>query len=75
MPVKPARSNKKLYAMYRMIQALGRAIKSSSSAEKDRASRWSAAWGMLAGIKNEGVRLRRSEIIKGYPYERRATPR
>ncbi len=69
------RRNKKSYAMQRMIAALGRAIDADSTIEKDRASRWSAAWGMLAGIRAKGVRLRRPHLPGEHMRERRKAAR
>lgn len=66
---------RKSYAMQRMVVALGRAIASTSQAERDRASRWSAAWGMLAGIRGKGVRLRRSNLQEDCPRARRHSVR
>lgn len=54
------RIERKAYALQRMVQAIGRAIASSTDAEKDRAARWAAAWGVLGGIHTRGIRLRRS---------------
>lgn len=56
------RKEKKSYAMLRMVQAIGRAIASPSSADKAKAARWAAAWGVLSGIRTPGVRLRRSVL-------------
>jgi hypothetical protein len=61
--------------MQRMVAALGRAIASTSLHERDRASRWSAAWGMLAGIRGKGVRLKRSGLQEDFPRERRSSAR
>ncbi|MES3024884.1 MAG: hypothetical protein V4857_25210 [Pseudomonadota bacterium] len=72
---KPGFRSRKLYAMRRMFAALGRAIATTSAAEKERASRWSAAWGMLAGIRGKGVRLRRSKMFAEYPRDRRTVAR
>lgn len=49
--------------MLRMVEAIGRAIRSDSPIDKDRAARWAAAWGALGGIRSPGVRLRRSVLI------------
>ena len=68
-------SARKSYAMQRMVVALGRAIASTSVLERDRASRWSAAWGMLAGIRGKGVRLRRTGLQEEVPRERRTSAR
>ena len=56
------RKEKKSYAMLRMVEAIGRAINSPSPAEKDRAARWAAAWGVISGIRSKGIRLRRSVL-------------
>ena len=56
------RKEKKRYAMMRMAEAIGRAIKSTSSADKDKAARWAAAWGVMSGIRSPGVRLRRDVL-------------
>ena len=56
------RKEKKNYAMMRMTEAIGRAIKSTSSADKDKAARWAAAWGVMSGIRSPGVRLRRDVL-------------
>lgn len=55
-----SRQEKKAYALMRMARAIGRAVDAASNAEKDRAARWAAAWGVLAGIRSRGIRLRRS---------------
>ena len=52
----------KSYAMLRMVEAIGRAIRSTSSADKDKAARWAAAWGVMSGIRSPGVRLRRDAL-------------
>lgn len=57
------RKERKSYAMLRMVEAIGRAIRSESPADKDRAARWAAAWGVLGGIRSPGVHLRRSVLI------------
>jgi len=56
---------RKAYAMLRMAEAIGRAIASNLPAEKDRAARWAAAWGVISGIRSPGVRLRRSVLAGG----------
>lgn len=56
---------KKSYAMQRMARAIERAVRGASVKERERASRWVAAWGMLCGIRSETVRLRRSEVGAG----------
>lgn len=48
--------------MLRMIGAISRAISSTSPADKDRAARWAAAWGVISGIRSPGVRLRRNVL-------------
>lgn len=65
------RKERKLYAMLRMAQAIGRAIDSPSAVEKDKAARWAAAWGVIGGIRSKGVRLRRDVLCD----ERRRYPR
>ncbi len=57
------RKERKSYAMLRMAEAIGRAIHSDSPADKDKAARWAAAWGVVGGIRSPGVRLRRSVLI------------
>ncbi len=57
------RKEKKRYALLRMNEAIGRAMASGSDAEKDRAARWAAAWGVINGIRSPGVRLRRSVLV------------
>ncbi len=64
------RKEKKAYAMHRMVEAIGRAIQSDSTVEKDRAARWAAAWGAMGGIRSPGVRLRRNVLV-----DKRRTPR
>jgi hypothetical protein len=59
------RYERKIYAMLRMAEAIGRAIASDLPAEKDRAARWAAAWGVISGIRTPGVRLRRSVLAGG----------
>jgi hypothetical protein len=52
-------SPKKLYAMQRMSIALRRAAAARPfGIETDRALRWSAAWGMYAGIRTPHTHLR-----------------
>ena len=65
------RKEQKSYALLRMVQAIGRAIKSTTSVEKDKAARWAAAWGVIGGIRSRGVRLRRDVLCD----ERRRQPR
>ncbi len=51
-PMKHALSPRKLYAMQRMSIALRRAAAARPfGAATDRALRWAAAWGMVAGIR------------------------
>ncbi len=57
------REEKKAYAMLRMAEAIGRAINADSTAEKDQAARWAAAWGAMGGIRSPGIRLRRSVLV------------
>lgn len=59
------KSDRKNYAMLRMIAAISRAIDSDVPAEKDRAARWAAAWGALSGIRSPGMRLRRNVLTGG----------
>jgi hypothetical protein len=66
---------KKSYAMHRMIIALGRAIDTQSIPRKDRAARWAAAWGLMAGIESKGVRLRHSSLPTNVRNERRKAHR
>ncbi len=70
----PVRKEKKTYAMLRMVEAIGRAIHSPSDAEKQRAARWAAAWGLVSGIRTRGIRLRRNSLfdVSG---DRRRSPR
>lgn len=56
------KNERKRYAMLRMVAAIGRAIHSPTSAEKDKAARWAAAWGVISGIRTRGIRLRRSVL-------------
>jgi hypothetical protein len=65
------RKERKTYAMLRMIAAIGRAIASTAPADKDRAARWAAAWGVVGGIRSPGIRLRRDVLCD----ERRRQPR
>jgi hypothetical protein len=53
---------RKSYAMRRMTLALERAIKRPTRKEKERAARWAAAWGLLCGIRTEGVRLKACDV-------------
>jgi hypothetical protein len=62
---------RKAYAMQRMADAIGRAIASDLTVDKDRAARWAAAWGAIGGIRSPGLRLRRNVLID----ERRRYPR
>ncbi len=59
----PTRKEKKAYAMQRMTLAIGRAIVSECDLDKDKAARWAAAWGLVAGIHTRGIRLRRSCLL------------
>ena len=65
------REERKAYAMLRMAEAIGRAIAAGSTADKDKAARWAAAWGAIGGIRSPGVRLRYDGLIA----ERRRNPR
>lgn len=58
-----SKEQRKAYAMRRMAEAIGRAIRSESPQEKERAKRWAAAWGVVSGIRSSGVRLRRSVLF------------
>lgn len=62
---------RKYYGMLRMATAIGRAIQSNTTLEKDRAARWAAAWGVIGGIHSTGIRLRRNVLFN----ERRSQPR
>lgn len=63
---------RKAYALQRMVEAIGRAIRSESSSGKDRAARWAAAWGVVGGIRTPpGIRLRQRTVL----VERRKGPR
>ena len=48
--------------MLRMVEAIGRAIDSPTDAEKEKAARWAAAWGVISGIRSPGIRLRRTVL-------------
>jgi len=57
---------RKLYAMRRMSLALQRAAQARPfGAQTDRALRWAAAWGMLAGIRcpRIALHLRRGTLV------------
>lgn len=56
------KDQRKAYAMQRMVEAIGRAIRSESPQEKERAKRWAAAWGVVGGIRSRGIRLRRNVL-------------
>lgn len=58
------RQERKAYGMRRMGLAIGRAIRATSVDEQKQAVRWVAAWGMICGIRSEGVRLRRAELLE-----------
>jgi len=63
-------SNKKLYAMQRMSDALKRAAAARPfGPDTDRALRWAAAWGMVAGIRtpHARLRLRRDTLVGSAP--------
>lgn len=64
------KKERKTYAMLRMTEAIGRAISSTHPADKDKAARWAAAWGVISGIRTPGIRLRRSVLV-----DRRSKPR
>lgn len=57
------KDQRKLYAMQRMAEAIGRAIRSESPQEQERARRWAAAWGVVSGIRTSGIRLRRDVLF------------
>ncbi|MGZ8341132.1 MAG: hypothetical protein ACXWU9_16295 [Telluria sp.] len=57
------KDERKQYAMQRMAEAIGRAIRSESPQEQERAKRWAAAWGVISGIRSSGVRLRRTVLF------------
>jgi hypothetical protein len=59
---KQDRQARKSYAMRRMTLAIERAIKRPTRKEKEHAARWAAAWGLLCGIRTEGVRLRACDV-------------
>jgi hypothetical protein len=59
-------SPKKIYAMQRMATALRRAAAARPfGPDTDQALRWSAAWGMAAGIRvpSSRLRLRRGTLV------------
>jgi len=56
---------RKRYAMWRMAEAIRRAIRSTKPADKIQAARWAAAWGVVSGIRSPGVRLRRTVLSGG----------
>lgn len=58
------RHERKSYGMLRMNRAISRAIHAECPLEKDRAIRWVAAWGLIAGIRSDKVRLRRPELLR-----------
>ena len=68
------KEQRKTYAMQRMSAAIGRAMRSESAQEQERARRWAAAWGVVSGIRSSGVRLRRSVLAdrRGKGGQRRA---
>ena len=57
------KEQRKAYAMQRMAEAIGRAIRSETAQEQERAKRWAAAWGVVSGIRSSGIRLRRSVLF------------
>ncbi|HEY0065384.1 MAG TPA: hypothetical protein VGC21_24925 [Telluria sp.] len=59
------KQERKNYAMLRMAEAIERAIDSELPADKDKAARWAAAWGVVSGIRSPGVRLKRSVLARG----------
>ncbi len=67
--------DRKSYAMLRMADAIGRAIDAGSDFEKDRAARWAAAWGALAGIRTPTAHLPELRLRSDVLTERRAQPR
>lgn len=56
------RYTRKSYAMRRMTLAIERAIKRPTRKEKERAARWAAAWGLLCGIRTDGVNLKACDV-------------
>lgn len=56
--------------MQRMAKAIERAIDSASPADKVRAARWAAAWGVVSGIRTPGIRLRRDVLADNRPERR-----
>ena len=57
------RHARKSYALHRMSLAIDRAMRATSSAEKNAARRWAAAWGLIAGIRSSHVRLRDTQMV------------
>ncbi|RJG08377.1 hypothetical protein [Massilia cavernae] len=57
------KEERKAYTMHRTAEAIGRAIRSESPQDQERARRWAAAWGVVSGIRSSGVRLRRSVLF------------
>lgn len=64
------KDQRKAYALQRMVEAIGRAIRTETPSGKDRAARWAAAWGVIGGIRTPGIRLRRTVLV-----DRRKRPR
>jgi hypothetical protein len=64
---------RKSYAMKRMASAIERAMALRASKKVKRATRWVAAWGLLCGIRTEGIRLRAGDA--GCVLEERREPR
>jgi hypothetical protein len=64
---------RKSYAMKRMVSAIERAISLRASKKEKRATRWVAAWGLLCGIRTDGIRLRAGDA--GCAMEERLKPR
>lgn len=64
---------RKSYALWRMVAAIGRAVQATAPADKTRAARWAAAWGVIGGIRTPGIRLRRN-VLGGEPRQRRRGP-
>lgn len=45
-----------------MTLAIERAIAGPTGKEEERAARWAAAWGLLCGIRTEGVNLKSCDV-------------
>ncbi len=54
--------SRKSYALYRMRLAIERGAQAESAVAQEKSQRWAVAWGMIAGIRLPGSKLRLRRI-------------